>query len=148
MLTLMHPMSTTQHDFYEALGLSAKTLINAADFIRLVRSGVSGEVIQRAIEVLDNRDLFVRILDTTSSNLSRYYRVKKLSRADSEETLDTLRLYGKAVNVFGNLEKAKEWIRTPAPALAGERPEALFDTFEGREWVSQVLRKIEYGEFT
>ena len=140
-------MSKTEQGIFDALGLPAKTLTNQADFIRLVRRGVAGEVIQRAIKVLDNRELFVRILDTTSSNLSRYYRVKKLSRADSEETLDTIRLYAQAVSVFGDLEKAKEWLRMPVPALAGEKPEALFDTFEGREWVSQVLRKVEHGEF-
>ena len=47
----------------------------------------------------------------------------------------------------GNLEKAIEWIKTPIPALSGEKPEALFDTFEGRRLVSQVLRKIKYSEF-
>ena len=70
-----------------------------------------------------------------------------MNRVDSEETLDALRLYGQAVKVFGSLEKANEWIRMPVPALAGEKPEALFDTFEGRNWISQALRKIEYGEF-
>lgn len=70
-----------------------------------------------------------------------------MSLADSEEMLDTIRLYGQALGVFGGIEKAKEWVETPLPVFSGERPEALFDTFEGRNWVSQVLRKIEYGEF-
>ncbi len=140
-------MSTAQHGLFDALGLPENALTNQADFIRSVRNGVSGEVVKRAIRVFDNRELFVRILGTTSSNLSRYYRVKKLNRVDSEEMLHTIRLYGQAVDVFGDLEKAKEWIKTPVPALSGEKPEALFDTFEGRNWVAQVLRKIEYGEF-
>ena len=138
---------TTQIDLFKSIGLPAEAFTNQAEFIRYSREGIPGDVVKRAVEVLGNRDLFVRILDTTSSNLSRYYRRKKMSRVDSEETLDALRLYGQAVMVFGSLEKAGEWIRTPLPALAGDRPEALFDTFEGRHWIAQALRKIEYGEF-
>jgi uncharacterized protein (DUF2384 family) len=70
-----------------------------------------------------------------------------MNRVDSEEMLDTIRLYSQAVTTFGDMEKAKHWIDTPLPVLAGEKPEALFDTFEGRNWVSRILRKIEYGEF-
>ena len=70
-----------------------------------------------------------------------------MSRIDSEEMLDTIRLYGQALRVFSEMEKAKEWIQTPLPVFSGARPESLFDTFEGRNWVSQALRKIEYGEF-
>ena len=139
-------MTIARPGLFEALGVPANALADQAEFIRLVRGGVSGETVKRAVKVLENRDLLVRILGTTSSNLSRYYRVKRMTRVDSEEMLDTIRLYGQAVEVFGDLETAKEWIKTPLPALSGERPEDLFDTFEGRRWVAQVLRKIEYGE--
>ncbi len=138
---------TAQNDLFASLGLPAETFTNPAEFIRHTREGISGEVVKRAVKILGNRELFVRILDTTSSNLSRYYRRRRMNRVDSEETLDTLRLYGEAVKVFGDLDKASEWIRSPIPALAGERPETLFDTFEGRHWVAQTLRKIEHGEF-
>ena len=138
---------TAQSDLFTSLGLPAEAFTNQAEFIRHSREGISGDVVKRAVQILGNRDLFVRILDTTSSNLSRYYRRRKMNRVDSEETLDALRLYGQAIKVFGSLEKANEWIRMPVPALAGEKPEALFDTFEGRNWISQALRKIEYGEF-
>ena len=140
-------MTTLQNKLFESLGLAADALSNQAKYIHFVREGISGEVVKRAVALFGNRDLIVRILGTTSSNLSRYYRVKKMNRVDSEEMLDTIRLYGQALRVFGDMNKAKEWIQTPLPAFSGERPEALFDTFEGRNWVSQVLRKIECGEF-
>lgn len=140
-------MTIVQDELFTSLGLPADSLTNQIQFIHLVREGMSGKVVKRAVQILDNRELFVRILDTTSGNLNRYYRLKKMTRKNSEEMLDTIRLYGQAAQVFGELEKAKEWIKTPIPALSGDKPEALFDTFEGRHWVSQVLRKIEYGEF-
>jgi len=140
-------MAMVQNRLFTSLGLSAESLTNQAQYIRLVRKGMPGEVVKRAVQILGNRELFGRILGTTSGNLSRYYRLKKMTRENSEEMLDTIRLYGQAAQVFGDLEKAKEWIKTPIPALSGDTPEALFDTFEGRHWVSQVLRKIKYGEF-
>ncbi len=143
----MRVVTSLQNGLYESLGLPVDVLTNQAEYIHFVRAGISGEVVRRAVKVFENRELFVRLLGTTSSNLSRYYRVKKMSRIDSEEMLDTIRLYGQALRVFGEMEKAKEWIQTPLPVFSGARPESLFDTFEGRNWVSQALRKIEYGEF-
>lgn len=141
-------MIADQKRLITSLGLCMDTLSNQAAYIRCVREGIPGVVVKKAVKLFDNRDLFVRILNTTSSNLSRYYRVKRMKPVESEEMLDTIRLYDQAIRIFGDMEKAKEWVKTPVPALSGERPEALFDTFEGRHWVSQVLRKIEYGEFT
>ncbi len=140
-------MTTSENSLFSSLGLRADELTNQAGYIRAVRKGISGEVVKRAVKIFDNRELFVRVLGTTSSNLSRCYRVKKMNRVDSEEMLDTIRLYNQAYSLFGGMEKTKAWVKTPVSALAGEKPESLFDTFEGRKWVSQVLRKIEYGEF-
>ena len=140
-------MSNTEYELIPSLGLRGDELNNQCEYIRTVREGISGDVVKKAVKVLDNRDLIVRILGTTSSNLSRYYRVKRMSRGDSEEMLDTIRLYNQAIHIFGDMEKAIAWIKTSIPALSGETPEAMLDTFEGRKWVAQLLRKIEYGEF-
>jgi putative toxin-antitoxin system antitoxin component (TIGR02293 family) len=140
-------MSASQHKLLSELGISPDSLNDKIEYIRSVREGLSGLVVKNTVKLLENRELVVRILGTTSSNLNRYYRVKNMSRTDSEEMLDTIRLYDKAARVFGSMEQAKEWIKSPIPALSGEKPEDLFDTFEGRKWVAQVLGKIEYGEF-
>mgnify|MGYP005862991173 CR=1 FL=1 len=140
-------MATQQNRLLSSLGLPDDVLNNQAKFIHFVREGISGEVVKHAVKLLGNRDLIVRILGTTSSNLSRYYRVRRMNQVDSEEMLDTLRLYAQALDVFGDIDKVSEWMRTPLPVFSGESPESLLDTFEGREWVSQVLRKITYGEF-
>ncbi len=130
-----------------SLGINENQLDDPAAYIKAVRSGLSGELVRRAVKIFGNRELFVRILGTTSSNLSRFYRLKKMSPSASEEMLDTIRLFKQAVALFGDIESAKEWLNTPVPALKGEKPVSLLDTYEGRRWVSQVLRKIEYGEF-
>jgi len=141
-------MFLPQNGLIASLGLHAGDLTNQREYIRTVREGIPGDVVKRTIKAFDNRELIIRILHTTSSNLSRYYRIKKMNRVNSEEMLDTIRLYSQAVDIFGDMEKVKEWLKTSIPALTGETPEALLDTFEGRHLVSQILRKIEYGEFT
>jgi putative toxin-antitoxin system antitoxin component (TIGR02293 family) len=132
---------------YKALGLPEDIVSNEKKFIQVTREGISGDLVRRAAKTLDNRDVFVRVLGTTHGNLSRYYRLKKMGARDSEEILDTLQLYSEAERIFGDRDVALEWLKNPVAALAGDKPEDLFDTFKGREWVRQTLRKIEYGEF-
>jgi len=118
-------------------------------FIQTVREGIAGSVVKQAIHALgDNRELFVRLLETTPGNLHRFYKRKALSRTDSEEVLDVLRVYYQTSKVFGDRDKALRWLNTSIPALSGEKPLDLFDTFEGRQLVREVLRKVEYGEFS
>ena len=45
-------------------------------FIKAVRQGISGLVVKEAIIVSGERDLFIRLLETTSANLNRFYRRK------------------------------------------------------------------------
>lgn len=127
----------------------AETFTDPAAYIKAVREGIPGTVVKQAIEAMGgNRELFIRLLNTTSANLSRYYHKKVLSPNDSEEVLDTLRVYKAAVRIFGDEKLAREWLATPIPSLAGEQPLDLFDTFEGRNQVRATLRKLEYGEFS
>lgn len=140
--------SASTAEFFRDSAVSPAVLENRADYIRQVRAGIPGAIVKRAVELFDNRELLVRLLHTSSANLSRYYRRKALTPAESEEILDALRIFFEAVEILGNTDTARAWLHTPVPALAGERPTDLFDTFEGREWVRQVLRKIAHGEFT
>jgi putative toxin-antitoxin system antitoxin component (TIGR02293 family) len=134
--------------FLDHLQIPEQALDDPAGFIRLVRTGIPGDVIRQAVRLLGHREMFVRLLHTSSANLSRFYRRKALDPVASEEVLDAIRLFVEAERVWGSLDTAKAWLDTPIPALAGERPLDLFDTFEGRQWVRAVLRKIEFGEFS
>ncbi len=116
-------------------------------FIETTRKGLPGKIVKQAVDALGHRDLFVRLLETTTGNLNRFYRRKTLNIYHSEGILDTLRVFSKANSVFGDPDVAKEWIDTAIPALGGQKPISLCDTFEGRNLVQVALRKIEYGEF-
>lgn len=128
--------------------LSPNLLEDRGAYIQAVRQGIPGKIVEQAVKALGERDLFVRLLSTSSGNLNRLYHSKLLTRVQSEGVLDTLKVFNKAIDVFSDENIAKEWLHTAIPALDGELPINLCDTFEGRRLVREALEAIEYGEFT
>ncbi len=131
----------------EGIDIPPAAFVDGLAFIEAARSGLSGEIIRQAVDVVGHRELFVRLLGTTSGNLSRLYRRKALGRGPSEALLDLLRVVAGAVAVFGTLGQADEWLDMEIAALGGQKPIELCDTFEGRGLVRDAIRRIEYGEF-
>ena len=141
-LAVEHPAAVQR---IEDIGVPSAAFVDQAVYIRTVRAGLSGEVVKQAIDAIGHRDFFVRLLGTTSGHLSRLYARKSLDAARTEGLLDTLRLFAAAA--FGGLERAQDWLGTALPALGGDRPIDLCDTFEGRRLIREIVRKVEYGEF-
>lgn len=131
----------------EGIDIPPAAFADPLAFIEAVKSGLSGEVIRQAVDVVGHRELFVRLPGTTSGNLRRLYRRKTLGSGTSEALLDVLCVVAGAVAVFGTLGQADEWLDTEMVALGGQRPIDLCDTFEGRGLVRDAIRKIEYGDF-
>ena len=117
------------------------------EFIRASRKGIAGNVVKQAVDVVGQRDLFVRLVGVSSGNLHRVYRRKTLGPTVSEAILDTLRVCFRASAALGDLDTAREWLGTPLPALGGKRPFDWCDTFNGRRLVQDAISKIEHGEF-
>ena len=128
--------------------LSPTLLEDRGAYIQAVRKGVPGKIVEQAVKTLGERDLFVRLLSTSSGNLNRLYHSKLLTKVQTEGVLDTLKVFQGAIDVFGDENIAKSWLHTAIPALDGELPINLCDTFEGRRLVKEALAAIEYGEFT
>ncbi len=138
---------TTEFAAIQGIKIPPAVFSDHETFIKATRKGLSGKIVKQAVDALGHRDLFVRLLETTTGNLSRFYRRKSLNSYHSEGILDTLRVFSKANSAFGDPDLAREWMDTAIPALGGQTPISLCDTFEGRSLVQAVLRKIEYGEF-
>ena len=131
----------------EGIEIPHVAFVDQSAFIRAARAGVSGTVVKQAVDVIGHRELFVRLLGTTAGNLNRWYRRTALGPMHSESVLDLLRVVSEAVTTFGGQERANEWLDTVLPALGGQRPIDLCDTFEGRGLVRNAIRRIQYGEF-
>lgn len=46
----------------------------------------------------------------------------------------------------GDDQLLEEWINTEIPILEGKKPKELFNTFEGRNRIIQILGELERGE--
>ena len=93
------------------------------------------------------RELVLRLVETTATNLHRVYRRKNLAQAQSEALPDTQHVFERAERAFAGFAGAREWLETALPAFGGQRPIDLCDTFEGRRRVQDAIRRIERGEF-
>ena len=142
----MHVDDTVMHNaetLLLKLAISPDALDNELTFIMAVRKGLSGKSARIAADVFGSRSVIIKALHVDPSNLSR-----TLSQAQSEALLDAVRAFSEAQATLDTEEKARKWLNTSSKALGGEIPVNLFDTFEGRNWVRQVLRKIQSGDFS
>lgn len=138
---------------YKSTGLvynaiPAETLRDQREFISQSRKGIPGKWVKNIVEGTGLRETFLVILGVSSSNLSRVYRRQSLPSGQSEEILHAVRVIQQANEVWESEELALQWLRSPVGALNDSRPIDQFDTFQGRQWVSQLLDSIEHGEFT
>lgn len=67
------------------------------------------------------RDIIVRLLETDSGNLHRFYKRNALGRARGEDVLDTVKLYVEAGKIFDDRELAREWLHSEVLVLCWTR---------------------------
>ena len=132
----------------ESLDLTPTLLEDRVAYIKTVRRGLPGQLVQELVRVSGERELLIKLLNTSSANLNRFYKTELLNPYQTESLLDLLKIFDLTISVFGNGEQAKIWLHSNVPALNGESPINLCDTFEGRNLVRESLQAIEYGEFT
>lgn len=63
----------------------------------------------------------------------------------NESKLNVADITARAIEVFGNREKALRWLRTPVRSLDDQTPLSLLDTSEGVGRVQDTLGRIEHG---
>lgn len=118
-------------------------------YYQTVVKGLPGKVIKWAVSAMPKqKEVIVKALGTTSGNLSRLYSKTALDKHQTEEILDVLKLYVEVCDVFGSTKKADLWLSISVPALQGEKPIDLMDTFIGRKMVRETVNKIRFGEFS
>lgn len=73
---------------------------------------------------------------------------QRLDPSESEKMLRLARVGAAAIDVFGDEELARRWLREPIRALEGATPASLLDTDIGAEAVLDVLTRIEHGVYS
>jgi putative toxin-antitoxin system antitoxin component (TIGR02293 family) len=69
----------------------------------------------------------------------------KLNVEESDRLVRIVRLTMAASDALGDLERGKQWLRTPNAALRGLRPLDLLRTSVGTRVVEQVLGRVDHG---
>jgi putative toxin-antitoxin system antitoxin component (TIGR02293 family) len=93
-----------------------------------------------------DRALLLQILGVSQRTMQRKQVLSdRLSPAASDRLSRIDRIYALAVEVFGDGEKAAQWLKRPSRALANESPLKLLDTDAGTQHVERELRQIQYG---
>jgi putative toxin-antitoxin system antitoxin component (TIGR02293 family) len=115
--------------------------------IGAVREGLpTGNLTKMAQLLAVDRTVLLRILGVSQRTIQRRHVLsERLSPSASDRLSRIERIYTLAGEVFGDGEKAAQWLKRPRRALADESPLKLLDTDAGTQQVERELRQIQYG---
>lgn len=86
-------------------------------------------------------------LDISRATLHRRKKTGHFDKNESDRIARLARVFGKAFELFGSEEAAREWLKSPAHAMSGETPIAFCDTEVGARIVEDLIGQIEHGVF-
>jgi putative toxin-antitoxin system antitoxin component (TIGR02293 family) len=87
-------------------------------------------------------------LSISRSTLQRRKAAGRLSPDESDKVMRFSRLLEHATNVFGNIEKARVWLKFPQHGLGGAVPLDYAETEIGAREVDNLLGRIDYGVYS
>ncbi|HEX7361055.1 MAG TPA: antitoxin Xre/MbcA/ParS toxin-binding domain-containing protein [Bryobacteraceae bacterium] len=119
----------------------------AIETIGAVRRGLPAEKLNRIAELLAiDRAALLELLGISERTMQRKHAASaRLSPAASDRLCRIDRIYGLAIEVFGDRGKAADWLKRPSRALGKEMPLKLLDTDAGTQQVERELRQIQHG---
>ena len=88
------------------------------------------------------------LVGISRATLHRRKKSGHLEAPESERIVRIARLMARATAVFETTESARNWLKRPALALAGESPLAFSDTGIGAHEVECLLGRIEHGIYS
>lgn len=124
--------------------------LSPAEYQQLLHDGLSKEYfiyIVKNVAEMSVKD-FAVIAGVSQRTLSRLQPQQAIPSQATEVTLSALRTYQKACDIFGNKERAQEWMKRPNSALNSRTPLESLKTRFGAEEVLDVLSRIEYGVYS
>lgn len=121
---------------------------NEKDFIDVIRAGIPRQAMSHLMEVMDmSLDEMAAIVHTSDRTLRRYTPHQKLSQEQSERMIELARLYSRGEEVFGSIDKFKDWMNTVLLSLGNKKPKDFLDTSIGIGMLMDELGRIEHGIF-
>jgi len=122
---------------------------NPGDLIRQIQKGLRFselETLQNSLE-MPFEQLAVK-LSISRSTLQRRKAAGRLSPDESDKVIRYSRLLQQAVDFFGDIEKARGWLKHPQYGLGGAVPLDYAKTETGAREVENLLGQMKYGVYS
>ena len=104
------------------------------------------ETLQHTIEM--PLEQLARKLSISRSTLQRRKAAGRLSPDESDKVTRFNRLLQHASDIFGNIDKARAWLKQPQRGLGGAIPLDYAETELGAREVEKLLGRIDYGVYS
>ena len=119
-----------------------------ANVIETVRKGLPFKELEMLREVLDlPLEQMAEKLDISRATLHRRKLSGRLGKDESDKLVRYARLAGKAIEVFGDIQRARQWLSFPQYGLGEAVPLDYAQTEIGAREVENLLGRIEYGVY-
>jgi putative toxin-antitoxin system antitoxin component (TIGR02293 family) len=119
------------------------------DLIRQIQKGLRFselETLQNSIDMPFEQ--LAAKLCISRSTLQRRKAAGRLSPDESDKVMRLSRLLEHATNVFGDIEKARAWLKFPQRGLGGAVPLNYAETEVGAREVDNLLGRIDYDVYS
>ena len=119
------------------------------DLIRQIQKGLRFTELETLRHSLDMPfEQLAAKLSISRSTLQRRKHAGRLSPDESDKVLRFARLLGHATAVFGDVDKARAWLKHPQYGLGGAVPLDYAETEIGAREVDNLLGRIDYGVYS
>lgn len=119
------------------------------ELMEIVERGLPVKVLDRILSdgLLSKQEVFDFVISQRSLDRRRK-ESRRLSPEESDALVRAMLVLTRALEVFGSLEHAQEWLRHPLPIIGGRRPLSLVKTEVGFKTLETVLGRIEHGIYS
>ena len=122
---------------------------HSSDLIRQIQKGLRFselETLRNSLEMPFEQ--LAAKLSISRSTLQRRKAAGRLSPDESDKVMRFSRLLEHATNVFGDIDKARAWLKHPQYGLGGAVPLDYAETEIGAREVDNLLGRIDYGVYS
>lgn len=126
-----------------------RQIVDTTGLVKAIRMGVPYEAFDSVREVAElSTEEASALLGIPRRTLARRKKEGRLTVEESDRVFRFAHVMAKALEVFGDREKAVRWLRKPNRAIGDIVPLSRLDTEAGTRQVEAVLGRLEYGVFS
>ena len=129
--------------------LLARKNIEPHEAIKYISKGLPfSELEHLRSEIDEPLDAIAHQLSISRSTLQRRKAERRLSPQESDRVMRFWKILRHAVDLFGNIERARAWLKHPQFGLGGAVPLEFAKTEVGAREVEDLLGRIDYGVYS